>query len=132
MNRAAFCVVAPFAAKYAHRPNADTAPVIDVQVNKYCDNLPLYWQEQIFAQRHKINLPRQTLAPWMEPAADRLKPITNTSARSNGRRLRARWTKRRSTFWGNGKIKQGSLDRQLTGSDVFLSLGYQPCDGVLG
>ncbi len=33
-----------------------------VLVSKYCDHLPLYRQEQIYAQRHGLNLPRQTLA----------------------------------------------------------------------
>ena len=80
--------------KYVHRTRADAVPVIaplpdylqerglaapgllaHVLVSKYCDHLPLYRQEQIFAQRYKINLPRQTLARWVELAADWLKPI---------------------------------------------------------
>jgi hypothetical protein len=44
-------------------------------VGKYCDHLPLYRQEQIFLQRHRVSLPRQTLARWVELAADWLKPI---------------------------------------------------------
>lgn len=46
-----------------------------VLVSKYCDHLPLYRQEQIYAQRHGLNLPRQTLARWVELAADWLRPI---------------------------------------------------------
>ena len=46
-----------------------------VLVSKYCDHLPLYRQEQIYAQRHRLNLPRQTLARWVELAADWLTPI---------------------------------------------------------
>jgi hypothetical protein len=46
-----------------------------VLVSKYCDHLPLYRQEQIYAQRHGLNLPRQTLARWVELAADWLTPI---------------------------------------------------------
>src|SRR6185312_7046415 len=79
--------------KYVHRSRIDAVPVIaplpeclqerglaapgllaHVLVSKYCDHLPLYRQEQIFAQRYKINL-RQTLARWVELAADWLKPI---------------------------------------------------------
>ena len=41
-----------------------------ILVNKFCDHLPLYRQEQIFQQRHGLNLPRQTLARWVELAAD--------------------------------------------------------------
>jgi transposase len=46
-----------------------------VITGKYCDHLPLYRQEQIFASRHEVHLPRQTLAQWMALAADWLKPV---------------------------------------------------------
>ena len=80
--------------KYVHRANGVTAPVIaplparlqdrslpapgllaHILVAKYCDHLPLYRQEQIFARRHQVHLPRQTLARWVELAADWLQPI---------------------------------------------------------
>jgi transposase len=80
--------------KYVSRAEADLAPVIaplpeclqerglaapgllaQVLVSKYCDHLPLYRQEQIFAWRHQVHLPRQTLARWVALAADWLKPI---------------------------------------------------------
>jgi len=80
--------------KYVHVSDPDRAPVIGplpdklldrgvagpgllahILVSKYCDHLPLYRQEQIFAQRHKINLPRATLARWVELCADWLQPI---------------------------------------------------------
>jgi transposase len=79
---------------YVHRTQVDSAPVTaplppclqerglaapgllaHVLVSKYCDHLPLYRQEQIYAQRHSLNLPRQTLARWVELAADWLRPI---------------------------------------------------------
>lgn len=79
---------------YVHRTQPDSAPVTaplppclqerglaapgllaHVLVSKYCDHLPLYRQEQIFAQRHGVNLARQTLARWVELAADWLTPI---------------------------------------------------------
>jgi transposase len=79
---------------YVHRTEPDAAPVIaalppclqerglaaagllaHVLVSKYCDHLPLYRQEQIYAQGHGLNLPRQTLARWVELAADWLTPI---------------------------------------------------------
>lgn len=46
-----------------------------VIVSKYCDHLPLYRQEQIHRLRHNIELPRQTLARWIEQAAQWLRPI---------------------------------------------------------
>ena len=80
--------------KYVSRVDLDLAPVIaplpeclqerglaapgllaQVLVNKYCDHLPLYRQEQIFLRRHQVHLPRQTLARWVGLAADWLKPI---------------------------------------------------------
>lgn len=44
-------------------------------VAKYCDHLPLYRQEQIFATRHGIQIPRQTMAQWLALAAEWLRPI---------------------------------------------------------
>jgi transposase len=80
--------------KYVHRTELDSAPVIalllerlldrslpapgllaQIVVGKYCDHLPLYRQEQIYQQRHGVNLPRQSLARWVELAADWCKPI---------------------------------------------------------
>jgi transposase len=80
--------------KYVHRQDQDCPPVIaplpkslqerglaapgllaHVLVSKYCDHLPLYRQEQIYRQLHGIDLPRQTLARWVELAADWLRPI---------------------------------------------------------
>jgi transposase len=80
--------------KYVHRTEVDAVPVIaplperlldrslpapgllaHIVVSKYCDHLPLYRQEQIFAQRYKINLPRQSLARWIELGSDWLRPI---------------------------------------------------------
>jgi len=80
--------------KYVHRVKLDAAPVIaplperlldrslpapgllaQILVAKYCDHLPLYRQEQIFARRHQVHLPRQTLARWVALAADWLQPV---------------------------------------------------------
>lgn len=79
--------------KYVHRVNAETAPLIaplpqrlldrslpaagllaHILVGKYCDHLPLYRQEQIYS-RAGVQLPRQSLARWIELAAEWLKPI---------------------------------------------------------
>ena len=80
--------------KYVHRTDRDAAPVIaalperlldrslpapgllaHILISKYCDHLPLYRQEQIFLRRHRVHLPRQTLARWVGLAAEWLKPI---------------------------------------------------------
>lgn len=49
--------------------------VAAIVIGKYCDHLPLYRQEQIFASRHHVHVPRQTMAQWMALAADWLKPV---------------------------------------------------------
>lgn len=49
--------------------------IAQVVVAKYCDHLPLYRQEQIYHSRHGVDLPRQSLARWVEAAASWLQPI---------------------------------------------------------
>src|SRR6202030_3244108 len=44
-------------------------------VSKYCDDLPLYRQEQIYWDRHQVWLPRQSMARWVQLASEWLKPI---------------------------------------------------------
>lgn len=68
-------VTAPLPATLQERCIATPALLAQVVVSKYCDHLPLYRQEQILARRHGINLPRQTLARWVELAAQWLRPV---------------------------------------------------------
>ena len=68
-------ILAPLPEKLLERGVAGPGLLAHILVSKYCDHLPLYRQEQIFAQRHKINLSRQTLANWVELCADWLLPI---------------------------------------------------------
>jgi len=68
-------IIAPLPEKLLERGIAGPGLLAHILVSKYCDHLPLYRQEQIFSQRHKINLPRQTLGRWVELGADWLQPI---------------------------------------------------------
>ena len=128
--------------KYVHRTEVDAVPVIaplperlldrslpapgllaHILVAKYCDHLPLYRQEQIYAQRHQVQLPRQTLARWVELAADWLKPIyeqIRTGVMAGGY-VQVDETPIDYLEPGNGKTRQGYL---WTGSrpqaDVFF------------
>ena len=68
-------VIAPLPPTLQERCLATPGLIVQVVVAKYCDHLPLYRQEQIFLSRYGVYLPRQTLARWMELAADWLKPI---------------------------------------------------------
>jgi transposase len=80
--------------KYVHRAAVDAVPIVaplpesilerslvapgllaQIVVSKYCDHLPLYRQESIYWSRHRVWLPRQTMAEWVELAAQWLKPI---------------------------------------------------------
>ena len=127
--------------KYIHRTELDAVPVIaplpeclqerglaapgllaHVIVSKFCDHLPLYRQEQIFAQRYKVNLPRQTLARWMELAAEWLRPIYE-SIRTGvlaGGYVQVDETPIDYLAPGNGKASQGYLWTGCRpGGDVF-------------
>ena len=68
-------VTAPLPARLQDRSLPSSGLLAHVLVSKNCDHLPLYRQEKIFARRHGVNLPRQTLARWVELAADRLQPV---------------------------------------------------------
>lgn len=68
-------VTAPLPPILQERCIATPALLAQVVVSKYCDHLPLYRQEQILARRYGINLPRQTLARWVELASEWLTPI---------------------------------------------------------
>lgn len=79
--------------KYARRDHPFAAPIIApldtlqerciaapgliaaIVVAKFCDHLPLYRQEQIFATRHGVQIPRQSMAQWMGLAAEWLRAI---------------------------------------------------------
>lgn len=68
-------VTAPLPPTLQERCIATPALLAQVVVSKYCDHLPLYRQEQILARRYGINLPRQTLARWVELASEWLRPV---------------------------------------------------------
>lgn len=127
--------------KYVHVTDPDRAPVLaalpekllergvagagllaHILVSKYADHLPLYRQEQIFAQRHKINLPRVTLARWVELCADWLQPIyeqIRTGVMAGGY-AQIDETPIAYLAPGNGQTKQGYLWTACRpGGDVF-------------
>lgn len=116
--------------KYVHRTDRDLAPIIaplpaslrerglaapgllaHILVSKYCDHLPLYRQESIFARRHDVHLPRQTLARWVELCADWLKPIYETirTGVMSGGYVQIDETPIQYLAPGNGQTKQGYL-----------------------
>ena len=93
-----------------------------IVVGKYCDHLPLYRQEQIYQQRHGVHLPRQSLARWVELAADWLKPIYEQirTGVMGGGYVQVDETPVDYLEPGNGKTKQGYLwTCSRPGGDVF-------------
>jgi len=127
--------------KYVHRADLDQSPIIaplperlqdrslpapgllaHILVSKYCDHLPLYRQEQIFARRHQVHLPRQTLARWVGLAADWLKPLyeqIRTGVLAGGY-VQVDETPIEYLAPGNGSTKQGYLwTGSRPGGDVF-------------
>src|SRR6202451_4601987 len=128
--------------KYVHRLDLNRAPLIaplperllsrslpapgllaQILVGKYCDHLPLYRQEQIFLQRHQVQLPRQTLARWVALAADWLKPIyeqIRTGVMAGGY-VQVDETPIDYLEPGHGRTKQGYLwTGSRPGADVFF------------
>jgi transposase len=127
--------------KYVHRIDLNRAPLIaalperlldrslpapgllaQILVGKYCDHLPLYRQEQIFAQRYQVHLPRQTLARWVELVADWLKPIYQhiRTGVLGGGYVQVDETPIEYLEPGNGKTKQGYFwTGNRPGGDVF-------------
>jgi transposase len=127
--------------KYVQKFNPDSTPVIaplperlldrslpapglltQIVISKYCDHLPLYRQEQIYRQRHGVELPRQSLTRWVELAAQWLKPIyeqIRTGVLAGGY-VQVDETPVDYLAPGNGKTKQGYLwTCSRPGGDVF-------------
>jgi len=127
--------------KYVHKTNPDRAPLMaplperlldrslpapgllaHIVVGKYCDHLPLYRQEQIYQQRHGVNLPRQSLTRWVELASQWLKPIYEQirTGVMGGGYVQVDETPVDYLEPGNGKTKQGYLwTCSRPGGDVF-------------
>ena len=115
-------IIAPLPEKLQERGLAGPGLLAHIVVSKYCDHLPLYRQEQILAQRHKIHLPRQTLARWIELCADWLQPIyeqIRTGVLAGGY-VQVDETPIEYLAPGNGQTKHGYLwTRSRPGGDVF-------------
>jgi len=95
-------------ARAQHRRTRTVAQII---VAKYCDHLPLYRQEQIYATRHDIAIPRQSMARWLGPAADWLRPIyehIHTGVMAGGY-VQIDETPVEYLSPGNGQTRQGYL-----------------------
>ena len=127
--------------KYVHRTRREQAPLVaalperlldrslpapgllaHILVSKYCDHLPLYRQEQIFGRRHRVHLPRQSLARWVGLAAQWLKPIYEAIRTGvlGGGYVQVDETPIDYLEPGYGRVRQGYLwTGSRPGGDVF-------------
>jgi transposase len=128
--------------KYVKRDEPHQAPIIaplnilqelsiaapgllaQIIVAKYCDHLPLHRQEQIYAARHAIALPRQNMARWLGLAADWLRPIygdIRTGVMAGGY-VQIDETPLEYLSPGKGQTKQGHLWAcKSSGADVSFT-----------
>jgi transposase len=81
-----------------------------VLVAKYCDHLPLYRQEEIYA-REGVELDRSTMADWVGSTSALLEPLVEALRRHvmAGEKLHADDTPVPVLAPGNGKTKTGRL-----------------------
>lgn len=64
-DRAVAPVVAPAPKQLVENSYASAGLIHHIILNKYCDHLPLYRQEQIFKQRFGVEISRKTMGGWM-------------------------------------------------------------------
>lgn len=104
-------VIAPLPESLQQRCIAAPGLLAQVIVSKYCDHLPLYRQEQIYWGRHRVWLPRQSLARWVQLASEWLKPIYRQikDQMMRGSYLQVDETPIRYLDPGNGKTGLGYL-----------------------
>jgi len=114
-------VIAPLPPSLQERCLAAPGLLAAIIVGKYCDHMPLYRQETIFASRHGVTLSRQTMARWMGLSADWLKPIYERirTAIMGGGYVQVDETPIRYLAPGHGQTKTGYLWTALSpGGDV--------------
>jgi len=114
--------------KYVHKRNVDLPPIIaplpkqwtersiaapgllaHIAISKYADHHLLFRQEKIYGTRHHMQLPRNTMARWIEQIADSLKLIYLCMADQllAGDYLQIDETPIRYLQPGSGKAQQG-------------------------
>jgi transposase len=93
-------------------------------VGKYCDHLPLYRQEQIYATRHGMDIPRQSMVRWLALTADWLTPVYEQirSGVMEGGYVQIDETPVEYLSPGNGQTRQGYLwTCKRPGADVCFT-----------
>lgn len=95
------------------QPRCIAAPglLAQVIVSKYGYHLPLYRQQQIYWDRHRVWLPRQSMVRWVQLASEWLKPIYREMKHQmmEGAYVQVDETPIRYLDPGNGKTALGYL-----------------------
>jgi transposase len=104
-------IVAPLPDSLLERSIVTPGLLAQIVVSKYCDHLPLYRQESIYWTRHRVWLPRQTMAEWVGLAAEWLAPIYREIQRGvlGGGYVQVDETPIRYLAPGHGQTKLGYL-----------------------
>ncbi len=104
-------IIAPLPGKLIEGGLAAPGLLTQIVISKYADHVPLYRQEQIYRQRHGVEIPRQNMERWIGAVADWLRPIYGRMRQEmfSGSYLQADETPIRYLEPGAGKTQQGYL-----------------------
>ena len=132
-------VIAPLPPCLQERCLATPGLIAEVVVNKYAHHLPLDRQEKIFAQRHRVHLPRKTLCGWTLLASDWLSILYREIEREHRESLyqQVDETPIRYLDPGSGKAQQGYFwTSRIPGGSVLYQWhagrGHECLDDLLG
>lgn len=102
-------IIAPLPKRWTERCIAAPGLQAHITISKFADHLPLYRQEQIFKTRYGVEIPRNTMARWMDFVADSLKMIYLCMAEElfSGDYLQVDETSIKYLLPGSGKAQVG-------------------------
>jgi transposase len=67
--------IAPLPARLLPQSKLGLGLAVYIVLARYDDHLSFYWLEQIFRERHGVEIPRQQMVQWMEQIAFWLQPL---------------------------------------------------------
>jgi transposase len=67
--------IAPLPARLLPQSKLGLGLAVYIVLARYDDHLSFYWLEQIFRERHGVEIPRQQMVQWMEQVAFWLQPL---------------------------------------------------------
>jgi transposase len=67
--------IAPLPPRLLPQSKLGLGLAVYIVIARYDDHLSFYWLEQIFRERHGVEIPRQQMVQWMEQVATWLQPL---------------------------------------------------------